>query len=31
MERVLPTKETAGIRFVADVAVGERWNNLTTQ
>lgn len=28
MESVLPTKETAGINFIADVAVGKRWNKL---
>lgn len=28
MESVLPTKETGGIKFIADVSAGDRWNQL---
>jgi DNA polymerase-1 len=31
MESVLPTEETAGINFIADVAIGERWNKLKSR
>ncbi|MEX2514584.1 MAG: DNA polymerase [Candidatus Paceibacterota bacterium] len=31
MESVLPTEETAGIELIADVSVGERWNELKSR
>jgi len=31
MESVLPTEETAGINFIADVVIGERWNKLKSR
>jgi DNA polymerase-1 len=31
MESVLPKEETAGVKLIADTAVGERWNELKSQ